>query len=532
MMMLKRWSLLAVLLGVVVLAWWTGCSNPNLAGGKLHFDQARRLPDPGERAQRFERARETFAVACRELPKSGEARFWLGKTFAELGKPDSATKYFDIAVEMDTTLRGDATNARGHYWSELTNAGQTSAQSGQNAKKEGDETKAARLYQQALDELHRATIYLADRHESYNMAGIIYFNIGKVDSAVAMFRRSYEYSRSTKLDERNKVEKQFFGILERQGDKTYQDAERLKSAGDSTAARASYLKAQDFYNQASSIRPQDSRLNYMLGVCAYQLSQLIPDRKQALLTEATNRYKEVLKDNPADIDVLFNLALLLRDINDNEEAKRVATRLVDLDPKDGTFHDVLARIEGALGDKNALITGVTFGRVLRSGGERDPGEAGSNAPAGSSAKKRLLENGKPEQVLVYAESSGKEYEGWFYWTRGVGYVFSEGSEVAQRRFAPVGALTLSDVVIEERATSKVLKGKVTNDGMRSYSYVRVEFLLVDETPADGPEDLGVVHTSVDGLEPKRSWNFEVNLDGDLATATAAKPNNERGVYAF
>jgi hypothetical protein len=292
-----------------------------------------------------------------------------------------------------------------------------------------------------------------------------------------------------------------------------------------------YLKAQDFYHQASEIRPDDSRLNYMLGVCAYQLSQLIPERKNELLTEATTRYKEVLKENPADIDVLFNLTLLLRDINSNEEAKSVAQRLVDLDPKDGTFHDVLARAEGSLGDKNALIAGVTFGRVLRSGVERDIAQAGSNAPAGSDAKKRLLENGKPEQVLVYSESSGKEYEGWFYWSRGVGYVFDAGREIAQRRFAPVGALKVSNVAIEERATSKVLKGTITNDGTRTYQYVRVEFLLVDNSQG-GEDDLGVVHSSVDGLEPKRSWNFEIKLDGDLSAATEARPNNDRGVYAF
>lgn len=528
MMMLKRWSLLGVLLGVAVLSWWTGCSNPNLAGGKLHFDQAGRLGDPAERAARFERARETFAVACKELPKSGEARLWLGKSFAELNKPDSASFYFDQAVRLDTLLRRDVANAREHYWSAMTNAGQTSAQSGQKAKSEGDQAKADQLYDQALTELRTAMIYLKDRHESYNMAGIVYFNLGKVDSAVAMFRRSYELSRNAKLEEKNKVEKQFFGILERQGDRSYQEGEKLKDAGDSTAAKEQYLKGQDFYRQASELRPEDSRLNYMLGVCAYQLSQLIPAQRQELLTEATRRYKEVLKENPADIDVLFNLALLLRDVDQNQEAKEVAAKLVDLDPKDGTFHDVLARIEGVLGDKNALITGVTFGRVLRSGREVDPAEAGARAPAGSDAKKRLLENGKPEQVLSYSESSGKEYEGWFYWARGVGYVFSEGREVAQRRFAPVGVLKLNNVVLEDRATSRVLKGTVVNEGTRGYTFVRVEFLLLDESG----EDLGVVNSSTNGLEPKRSWNFEIKLDGEEAKAKEAKPNNDRGVYAF
>jgi len=532
-MMLKRWSLLAGLLCVALLSWWAGCSNPNLAGGKLHFDQAGRLADPAERAARYERARDTFIQAMRELPQSGEARLWLGKTYAELGQTDSAAKYFDLAVQLEPVLKTDAQNARDHYWSVMTNLGQASAKGAQEAKTAGDEARADSLYHQALSELRKSMVYSPLKHQSYNLSGIVYFNLEQPDSAIPMFRKSYELSRNAdEVGERGKVEKQFLGILERQGDRAYQSGENLKASGDTTAARTSYLRAQQYYQEAFQIRPEDSRLNYMLGVCAYQLSEVSkdPQEKQKLLGEAADRYQTVLKENPADVDVLFNLALLLREVNRLEEAKDMARRLVDLNPKDGVYHDLLAGIEGAgpSGDRAALTQGIVFARVLKSGDEVEPAQAAAKAQGGSPAKKRLLENGPPEQVLVYRETSGKEFEGWFYWGNGVGFIFSGGSEVAQRRFAPVGALVLRDVAIEDKVTSKVVKGTVSNEKNRKYGYVRVQLEALDESG----EKLGEVSSAVEGLDPKRQWNFEIPLDGDLAKAAEVKPVEDRGVLGF
>jgi len=101
---MRRWTLLTALVGLSFLAWWAGCSNPNLAGGKLHFDQAGRLEEP-DRTARFRRALETFQKATQELPKSAEARIWLGQTYAELDRPDSASMNFDLAEQLDPTMK-------------------------------------------------------------------------------------------------------------------------------------------------------------------------------------------------------------------------------------------------------------------------------------------------------------------------------------------------------------------------------------------------------------------------------------------
>jgi len=118
---MRRWTLLAVLASTAILAVWTGCSNPNLAGGKLHFEQAGHLEEP-DRTARFHRALDTFHQAVREMPQSAEARLWLGRTFAELDEPDSAAVAFDQAAKLDPTMK-DVEDARAHYWSVKYNSG-------------------------------------------------------------------------------------------------------------------------------------------------------------------------------------------------------------------------------------------------------------------------------------------------------------------------------------------------------------------------------------------------------------------------
>lgn len=530
-MMMKRWSLLAALAGVVLFSWWAGCSNPNLAGGKLHFDQAGNLKDEAERQARFERARETFQMACREMPKSGEARLWLGKSFAELGQPDSASYYFERAVALDTLLRKDVQDNRDHYWSLQMRAGQSAATKAQDAKTAGDSTQAEKLYRDALADLARAETYSPTQYQTFSTRGVVLVNLRDIEPAIENFRHAIDLAKNAKPEDRIKVERQLYGIYLLQGEKSSFAGEQARNAGDSTAARVAFEAAQSYFRRAIELRPSESRLNYWLGILAYELSQLVPEQKDALLAEAVERYNTILSENPADVEVLYSVVGLLRDKGDYAAAREYATRMVDLDPRNGSYRDILGRVEGQLGNKDALFAGVAFGTALKRGVRVAPEQAGTRAEAhgpGSDLKRRYLENGPPEEILTF-DSQGIEYEVWLYWIRGTGYGFVQGAEKFASKFAPSGVLSISDEAIVEKAPgTKVLKGTVTNDGTREYTYVRVEYTVSDE---DG-EALGTVFTSIDKLISKGKWNFEIPLTAEYAAAATFRKSNDVGVYAF
>jgi len=531
-MMMKRWTLLAALAGVILVSWWAGCSNPNMAGGKLHFDQAGRLQDAGERAARFGRARETFAMACKEMPRSGEARMWLGKSFAELGQPDSASYYFTRAMELDTLLRKEVQDNRDHYWSLQMRAGQSSATKAQDAKAAGDTVQAEKLYRDALAELARAQIYSPGQYQTYSTRGVVLVNLHEIEPAIEAFRQAVDLAKTAKPEDQAKVERQLFGIYLQQGERASLAGEKARDANDTAGARASFEAAQSYFRRAIELKPGESRLNYWLGILAYELAQLVPERKDELLAEAVQRYNTILAENPADVEVLYSVVGLLRDKGDFAAAREHAARMVDLDPRNGSYRDILGRVEGQLGNKEALFAGVAFGSALKRGDRIAPEQAGMRAEAfgpGSDLKRRYLENGPPEEILTFKDSQGTEYEVWFYWMRGTGYGFTQGTEKFASKFAPAGVLQISDEAIAEKTPgAKVLKGTVMNNGTREYTYVRVEYTVSDENG----EPLGTVSTSTDKLISKGKWNFEIPLSGEYAAAAGFRRGNDVGVYAF
>jgi tetratricopeptide (TPR) repeat protein len=519
--MMRSWKLAAVVVGVLILGLWAGCSNPNLAGGKLHFDQASKLEGP-DRTARFERARQTFAQACREMPKNGEPRFWLAQTYAELDKPDSAGMNFDLAAELTPAMKEDVQKARDHYWSVKHNSGLVSAKSAMEAKAAGKEGEAAADFRDALAQFQKAVLYSPNHAETCTFIGKVYLNLGVLDSAVVMLRKAQSIS-----PDNENIKKDLFGVYKNTGDKDYAKGQDLMTATDSLGARAKFESAMRLYGEADAVIPGQADLNFQMGATSYELSNLDRDKKSTYLDDAIRRYQEVLKDNPADVDVLFNLTLVLRDLGRNEEAEKLALRLVDIDPKEHTYRETLGRIQDKLNNKQGLVTGLIIGKALKDGTPLNPSEAPSRADkfgAGNDLRRRYLESGAPDEILTFTDSQGQDYDVWFYWTRGVGYGFVQGKEKYTTQFAPFGVLTVTKAEIGTKGSSKVVLGTLSNGSSRKFDYARAELTLLDETGAE----LGRVTTSTQKLDAHGTYSFEIPLTGDNEKALEVKPQSVVG----
>lgn len=506
---MRRWSLLAALLGVFLLVMWPGCSNPNLAGGKLHFDQASREEDPAARIARFHRALETFKKAVQEMPEIGEARHWLGRTFAELDMPDSAAANFDDAARLDPRMTEEVRDTREHYYSRRYNSGLASADEAIKARAIGDDEGSENAFRESLEEFRVASIYRPDHVQPFTMRGKVYLNLGDVERAIELLALAREMEPTDES-----VLRDLFLVYHEEGDMAFQDAAFALQEADSTKAHTRFRVARDLYTKADEVMPGDPNLSFQLGLAAYELAQLEPDNRQELLEEAIHRYREVLEDNPVDLDVLYNTTFVLRDLGRYEEAREVAQRLVDLRPKDGTYRDMLGRIEGRLGNQDALLNGVVFGRTLRSGVPQDVGDASAMADqwgVHSDIKRRYLENGAPEEILFLQDIGSEEYLMWFYWSRGLAFGFAQGRQDFTSQFAPAGVLQVNSLDVTMRGISKYLTGILSNGGVRSYEYVRIIFDLYDENEEFVARN---VIAEADELGPRGVWSFEILLSGE------------------
>jgi len=498
-----------------MLVLWVGCTNPNLAGGKLHFDQASKLQGE-ERTARFERARQTFAQAVQEMPKSGEARLWLGRAYAELDNPDSAGVNFDLAEKLTPEMAKDVQDTRDHYWSVKYNSGLTSAGDATKAKSEGKEALATEDFRDALKQFKKAALYNPSHHETFTMMGKVYLNLAVLDSAIIMLKKA-----QAMVPDDPKMKDDLFLVYRSNGDKAFAKGGEYLVAGDSTAAKSQFQAAVEFYREADKVSPGESDLNFQMGATAYELSNLIPEKKQQYLGEAVTRYEEVLKKNPADVDVLYNLALTLRDLERYEEAEKIALRLVDVNPREHVYREILGRLQDKLGNKQGLVTGLIFGKALKDGTPFDPSQASARAEkfgTGNDLRRRYLENGAPDEILTFTDSQGQEYDVWFYWTRGVGYGFVQGKEKYTSSFAPSGVLKAENCELTTAGSSKVVTGTLTNSSSRRFDYARVDIALLDDVGAE----IGRVHAETDRLDARGTWKFEIPLTGDNEQALAVQ----------
>lgn len=420
-MNLSRARVLTVLAGLTL---WAACSNPNLSGGKLHFDQ-----------KRYDRARDTFAAAVKEMPTNGEPAMWLGRAYAELDRPDSASMYFDMAVQRDPSLEKQVQDVRDSYWAARYNSAIAYATDAARPGAPPDST--AMRYRAAARDFKKAEIYSNTHPETPKQLGVVYFNMGKTDSALVYFEQLRLLS-----PEDTETKAFLFDVYFRQGNTLFAKASDQVAAQDTTGAIAGYRDALKLYEKSATLVPDDTDLRFQIGATHHELSYLEKNNVDALRQVAIDEYKKVLATTPDDVDVMFNLASLLRDMGQYKEAKEVGQKLLDMRPKEAGYHDFLGRVEDKLGNKTALVSGIVFSRALKNGTNVAPAQAAERIKqwgTSSDISRRYREGGAPEDLRTFTDTQGQEYETWFYWTRGVGYAFVNGEEKYQTRFAKQGA---------------------------------------------------------------------------------------------
>lgn len=488
-----------------------------LAGGKLHFDQATRLQDPIERATRFRRARDTFREVVQGSPSSGEARRWLGQTYAELGQPDSAVYWLADAVTTDSREEKDVQQVRDHYWSLLHNEGLASAKAAMEADRGENKPLADGLYRRSLAEFREAMAYAPERPDTHRDRGVAFVNLGMVDSALVAFATAQKYAPNDP-----KIHSFRIAVMRREGDRLRDAAGKKARIPDTTGAVWDYKAAQRYFQQTLDLKPSDADLvfylNWNLGVTSFELSNLIPAERPTLLQAAIDYYQRVLTDDPTYLDVLYNIFIIHKDRGDSKPALEIAKRMVDLRPKDPTYWGLYGTAQRLAKNDERVYGPTAIREALSKRGEVvDPAQAQGRATAAgpvSDLMRRFRENGAPDEIRAFKDLQGVELENWFYWTRGTAYGFSGGAERYAETFAPAGTLSVENAKIVDRNGAKFITGTVANTGNYAYHYCRVEFNLLDDTG-----QVGWASSSVDKLDPKGKWSFKIPLTGNGAKAT-------------
>lgn len=413
-------------LGFAAVLAWAACSNPHLAGGKLHFDQ-----------ERYDRAEENFRLAVEKTPEDGEAWMWLAMSQAEQDRPEEAVANFKKAAELTPSIAQDVANNRQSYYADHYNSGLAYVTEAKDFETAGDEAAAQERYRSALTQFKKAVIYRDDDAQAHMSIGVSYFNLGQIDSALIVFDRVHDMA-----PDDPKVATTLHEVYKDQGNQAFAAGIEAKEAGDEAKAKELFEGALNFYNSAAEIEADDLDLAQNRAGIAWELSDLDPSRKDELTAAAAADYERVLAAEPENAIVLENLSMLASSRGETQAALDYASRLVDIDPKDAKAHILQGRAQGALDNRSAMLGDLLIGQSLDSGTQIPPTQARSEAEkfgAKSDMLAQFRESGEPEEIRSYSDTGGSDYQIWFYWARGRAYCYQQGDEIYAKEFKGVTA---------------------------------------------------------------------------------------------
>jgi len=172
----------------------------------------------------------------------------------------------------------------------------------------------------------------------------------------------------------------------------------------------------------------------------WELADIVPEKKEEYLQKAKAGYAKVHEAEPENESIILNLSLLTNALGETDEALKYAKALVDIDPKNAKYHVNEGRIHGSLDNKTDMFGGLLLGQALQQGVKQAPSIARDMAEAHgprSDMLERYRLDADPDEIRVFADTGGSEYQIWFYWARGTAYAFQEGSLIFSKSFEKV-----------------------------------------------------------------------------------------------
>ena len=401
------------------------CNNPELAGGKLHFDQ-----------ERYGQAEENFKLAVEASPENTEARMFLAMSQAEQGKDEEASANFAKAAEMAPENEAVGKN-RLHYFGDRYNSALAYNDEAKDLMDGGDENGAKGKYREAIKEFNRALLYNPESKETYENLGVMYFRVDEIDKALESFDRLYQIA-----PDDEDVLATLQDVYSGRGNDSFQKALDKKRDKDDAGSLKYFEAAMAFYDKAMEMNQDDIDVQQNRAAVAWELADLVPEKKDMYLAEAKKGYGAVFANEPTNEGVLLNLSLLANSTGDTDEALKYAKQLVDMDPKNAKYHVNEGRIHGTLDNKSEMFGGLLMGQALQQGIVQEISKARAMAEAHgprSDMLGRYREYGDPEEIRVFKDAGGGEYQVFFYWERGLCFAFQDGAEVFKKSFRKIEA---------------------------------------------------------------------------------------------
>lgn len=327
-------SLLYAAAAVAVIA---GCANSDLVGGRNYINQGN-----------YEKAVVVLENAVKSLPNDPEARYLLGKSYAETGRYPEAKRELDRASELDpafTKLRADT--VRSDFFAKEFNAGTELLNAGQ--------------YEDALRRYENARLMNPAEPGLLQNLGFIYTKLGRRDDAIATYRalhaqnpdnvdalrtvlgiltdagaRDEAFAICREILQSKPDDLQILGLL---ADMYYQDADSARALGDMEGEKAKLAAILPLYEAVAVKDASNPGPPYQLGLVYYRMGDF---------RSAGTNFEKALEHLEPGMelyrDALFNAAVSYFKSKNYLSAESKFLTLIDLEPDECEHYRVLSAI--------------------------------------------------------------------------------------------------------------------------------------------------------------------------------------------
>jgi tetratricopeptide (TPR) repeat protein len=410
-----------------------GCSKASqpYQSGRLYFSQ-----------KLYDKAAEQFELAVREDPENGKNHYELAKTYAELERNEDAGKEFRIAAEKAPELKDEVADAIQHYRADHFNDALGLIKD--------------KSWGEAIAQLQESMYLDPDEPNQYINMGYCYSELGETDLAVSYYETAMELS-----PEDDKARINLIATFAKQASDFRKQEDYVQSVRFYQKVLELHLNDEtlDVEQAPASVLAQRTKgdevaTGYLFDLGLTYMDKAEKEKDEAAVKSAMDIFKAVFDNNPADDDALYNYGYTTMLSGNYPGAIEIYGQLLDRRPKEASYYMLMATCYVRSGSTESesqtnIVLYFAIANALQSDDNRmnpsDYRDRGSHESLLKSKykgnrwndmKKALDSSGTPEDIYVYTDESGHQFETWFYWTLGEAVVFSDGAEYGKISFAP------------------------------------------------------------------------------------------------
>jgi tetratricopeptide (TPR) repeat protein len=435
-------TVLTAFVATLILAPLASARDFRVAGGIQYVIQGTKEKEKGntEDARRiFGKAVTNLKMGIENDPKDSEAWLYLGQAYGELDSAQQCGEAFSQAVARitDPKIKKRAADNRDYFFNNAYNEG---------LKRYQDATKimpAEEIPNSTDPKAAEAKAKLAEAAESFQKA--VHINDSR---AIAYDNLAIMLALQGKFDQAGPV---VDAGLAKSEPKDGPEYERLKNRKDSLYNNAvvERLKNNDYDGALAMLdgilakNPDDFGVLTRAAQTAFEKAKKADEAKdeagaKAAYAQAAGYFRRAVAAAPDETnkkDMMYNQVVASQLGGDAKTAAAVAFDLVQLDPKDKSYHQLLRSAydkmgaEAKAGEEVWVILGLGDTAVPVA----DLTAFLATVVKTSEAGKVLAANGPPDEVRQFTSGDTK-VDVWFWWTKKLCAAFTGGRQVGTANF--------------------------------------------------------------------------------------------------